>query len=782
MRTWVFCVLLTVAGHASAGSIAYCVRDTAEFDRAWRAADDDDVIIRMATGTYNMQGSCVDEASYCEVSDHNIEILGGYNNQCSTRVDDPSKTVLTNVNRRMRFGGQDEKLDADIRLSRLTIRDAGEVYFDIEHSTSGNHAVFLDRVWIDRVGQVDSSFYLDQLVIENSVFSNVGIVAFSNVDATVIHSTFVGIPYSLFFWDSDVVLIGNVFSNAGLWMVMGSLSMLNNLVAGRELDDVDIQMESGTITGDPRFMDAVNGNFRLQASSPAINRAPSLLALASDHDGGPRVFGDAGDLGAFETEIGSTAKKLVVTNRNDSGIGSLRQALTDANALPDENTIEFAIGSSCGPHVIRLQSVLPEIREPVRILGYTQPGAQRNTDPHGDNAQRCIVLDGGGGLGTGLRVMTNNNVSTVIDGLAFGGFNLVAVNLQGGNGHEVIGSQFGPAGRLGTLRPNFVGIQAGNFGYGEGFEVRIGGSDVARRNVVSGNDGDGIVVGRGSLGVRVRNNLVGVGNGDENRPNSRGIVVQGRGARIRGNVVGFNRQDGVVVRSTDAQDVLVHENRIGESALCLFGCPASGNLRSGVRVEAGAADNEIMDNIIRNNARDGIVVTGAHRNALRRNVLTDNQQQPIDLGDDGTSAQVNNVSGSLPANSGNEAINRPILASVTGNNGQVMVAGSLASSPGEYSIEFHKGSTCDPAPPVNMPAPAPQGRPSAAIPSPPIIVLDAGNGTSNSTTNFLFSITGAGFVAGDKIMAIATRIVRDAQGGVEYQSSSEVSNCLTYAP
>ncbi len=65
MRYWGCLLLLTIAGPASAAPIEYCVRDTAEFNRAWRAADADPVIIKMAVGTYNMQGSCVDKNFYC---------------------------------------------------------------------------------------------------------------------------------------------------------------------------------------------------------------------------------------------------------------------------------------------------------------------------------------------------------------------------------------------------------------------------------------------------------------------------------------------------------------------------------------------------------------------------------------------------------------------------------------------------------------------------------------------------------------------------------------------
>src|SRR5262245_46665953 len=76
-----------------------------------------------------------------------------------------------------------------------------------------------------------------------------------------------------------------------------------------------------------------------------------------------------------------------VTNANDSGTGSLRDALA-GNA----DRIEFNIPGP-GVHTITLATPLPEIRRPVTIDGYTQPKndgsggfASPNTLADGDNA------------------------------------------------------------------------------------------------------------------------------------------------------------------------------------------------------------------------------------------------------------------------------------------------------------------------------------------------------------------------------------------------------------
>ncbi len=74
----------------------------------------------------------------------------------------------------------------------------------------------------------------------------------------------------------------------------------------------------------------------------------------------------------------STAATFTVTNTNDSGAGSLRQAILDANANPGLDTIAFNISGS-GVHTIALSTTLDTITGPVFLDGYSQPGASANT-------------------------------------------------------------------------------------------------------------------------------------------------------------------------------------------------------------------------------------------------------------------------------------------------------------------------------------------------------------------------------------------------------------------
>src|SRR5262245_6834328 len=74
------------------------------------------------------------------------------------------------------------------------------------------------------------------------------------------------------------------------------------------------------------------------------------------------------------TAAGARAETYVVVNTADSGAGSLRQAMTNANAHAGTDTIEFNIPGS-GVHTIDVPTTqLPSITSPVVIDGTTQPG------------------------------------------------------------------------------------------------------------------------------------------------------------------------------------------------------------------------------------------------------------------------------------------------------------------------------------------------------------------------------------------------------------------------
>ena len=91
----------------------------------------------------------------------------------------------------------------------------------------------------------------------------------------------------------------------------------------------------------------------------------------------------AGNTSEFSQDISSGT---TVTNTNDSGPGSLRQAILNANANPGLDTIDFAPGLS---GTIVLTSGELQITDDVTIDG---PGADR-LSVSGNNASRVFDVD-----------------------------------------------------------------------------------------------------------------------------------------------------------------------------------------------------------------------------------------------------------------------------------------------------------------------------------------------------------------------------------------------------
>ena len=87
------------------------------------------------------------------------------------------------------------------------------------------------------------------------------------------------------------------------------------------------------------------------------------------------------------------ADTFTVINTDDAGVGSLRQAILDANNHAGLDTIAFNIPGEV-LHTITPASQLPSITSPVTLDGYTQPGSRANTLANGDNAVLLIEING----------------------------------------------------------------------------------------------------------------------------------------------------------------------------------------------------------------------------------------------------------------------------------------------------------------------------------------------------------------------------------------------------
>lgn len=102
-------------------------------------------------------------------------------------------------------------------------------------------------------------------------------------------------------------------------------------------------VETNCISANPLFVNAGAGNYRLQAASTSINAGTAAAATLTplDLDGGPRVFGSAPDLGAYEFWNSATGSWFVdrAVGNDTTGNGSpatpyatVTKAVTSASA------------------------------------------------------------------------------------------------------------------------------------------------------------------------------------------------------------------------------------------------------------------------------------------------------------------------------------------------------------------------------------------------------------------------------------------------------------------
>jgi Bacterial Ig domain/Periplasmic copper-binding protein (NosD) len=280
-------------------------------------------------------------------------------------------------------------------------------------------------------------------------------------------------------------------------------------------------------------------------------------------------------------------KTFVVTNTNDSGAGSLRQAMFYAglsNSSPPD-TIDFDIPGT-GPFVISPLSSLPALTHATIIDGYSQPGASANTLAQGDNAVILIQVDGSqSGFSDGITLSAGG--STVM-GLSITRFDN-GIHLTGAGGDTVTGDFIGtdPTGTIAEANGN--GVEVDNTGSNV-----IGGTTPDARNVISGNGSYGIVISNSSSGNQIFGNYIGTdATGLSALGNYFGVLLTaapntslGGPTAGQGNVISGNYYGLYTFISTQGPDnSSIQGNLIGTDAT---GEAPLGNFYAGMLLDGGA--------------------------------------------------------------------------------------------------------------------------------------------------------------------------------------------------
>jgi len=338
------------------------------------------------------------------------------------------------------------------------------------------------------------------------------------------------------------------------------------------------------------------------------------------------------------------AATYTVTTVADSGAGSLRQAILNANGNSGLDTIAFNI-SGTGPFTITPASALPTITDPVIIDGTTQPGY--TVTP--------LIEINGSSLVAGTDGLAISAGGSTVRGLAINRCPRDAIRVES----------------LGTnvIQGNFLGTDPSGTvarGNGEGgvmiFESPgnlIGGTTASARNLISGGNLTGIYlftsfatgnvvsgnyIGTSITGMTALGNVL---NGMEIATSSSNRI--GGTAPGAGNVISGNGQSGIYFISAPSTSNLVQGNYIGLNA---SGTAAIGNGQDAVTID-GVSGNTIggttvaARNILSGNMESGVFIFtyGATSNVIEGNYIGTDVTGKVAIPNDTNGVTLDGVAG-----------------------------------------------------------------------------------------------------------------------------------------
>lgn len=410
-----------------------------------------------------------------------------------------------------------------------------------------------------------------------------------------------------------------------------------------------------------------NGNYSFElAAGGSYTVTPSLVGF----NFGPtsQTFNN---LSANQTaNFAATRQSFVVTNANNHGAGSLREALVNANATVGKDTIVFNIPGP-GVKTINVLNALPEITDSVVIDATTQPGYAGTP---------LVEVDGAALTSTnGLVIKAGGST---VRGLAIGNFrDNPGIVLNGCDNNIIQANYLGVDADGTTARPNLRGLVLTNSSNNV-----IGGTSAAARNVISGNAASAIdITGSGNV---IQGNFIGTnaaGTAQLSQPGGIGILdaasannLIGGTAPGAGNLISGN-QFGI---STSGGGTVIQGNLIGTDV------SGTKKIPNGTRGIGALGENILIGgltpgarNVISGNA-DGVLIRGAG-SRVQGNFIGTDITGTLALGNNGngvTAGDTALIGGTVP-----EARN---IISANGGFGNVVLgqnnSGSAATVRGNY--------------------------------------------------------------------------------------------------
>ncbi len=353
-----------------------------------------------------------------------------------------------------------------------------------------------------------------------------------------------------------------------------------------------------------------------------------------------KISGETDHLSIFAIMIAPTPAPhgaILITNCSDAGPGSLREAITIANAHSGPDTILFAIPqgvpgyqADAGIWVIQPKTELPIISDGQLLMdGFSQSAyIGRDTNPYGPE----IVLDGqeAGQFANGFHVTA---AQVTIIGLIVNRFGYVGIWMEHVDIGRIGGCYIGIDYRGMQAAPNGWGICIGN----RSRRVTIAPLDTLR-NVITGNSNGGILVSDSSRSIQILRNIVGLNRTSKAAPGNSGfggLCIQEHcdSVVVLDNRIGGNTGGLIISNSIHCT---VQHNWIGISPANLDLkpgelIPITGNRDVGISITDKSRDNLISNNMICQNIGPGVIISGEQpiRNRISQNCITQNNGRGI---------------------------------------------------------------------------------------------------------------------------------------------------------
>jgi putative surface-exposed virulence protein len=417
----------------------------------------------------------------------------------------------------------------------------------------------------------------------------------------------------------------------------------------------DTQGERNVISGNDRYGVRISGSHTMSNTvcgnyiGPAVNGNASLGNANSgvEIDGGAQNNTIGGDTQGERNVIsGNDEHGVLISGGGTTGNTVCGNYIgTTANGTDD-------LGNSVSGVVVTAGA------QNNRIGGDTQ--GERNVISGNDHSGIEIV-----NTDTMSNTVCGNYIGTDRDGAADLGNTFFGIQIEGGPQNNVIGGDTEGErnvisgndmqgirihdSRGNTISGNYIGIAAdgtSDRGNGsDGVEIgggaqnnTVGGDAQGERNVISGNDRSGVEIrGSGTTGNTIRGNYIGTdASGTADRGNSAYgvyITVGAQNNTVGGdtpderNVISGNDMDGIVISRSDTMGNTVCGNYIGTAA---NGTGGLGNAWSGILISSGAQNNTVgPGNVIAHSGYDGVEVNGIDTTG---NTVTQNSIFSNDMG------------------------------------------------------------------------------------------------------------------------------------------------------